>query len=428
MAFFTLLALLFAYFFQPISLSAQDAQNTDHHRHFYTGITMGVVTWEVTTFIETSQPLRAGIEAEIQQTLQSVNQRMSTYIPESEVSRFNQSQSTDWIPISPETFAVVQRAQQISQASDGAFDITVQPLVDLWKFGPDKSEFSIPTEQQIETCLQFVGYQKLELQSNPPSLKKSDGRLQIDLSAIAKGYAVDQVCQTLNRMEVDNFMVNVGGEVRASGEKADNEPWLVGIETPSIGVRSAHQVIELYHQAMASSGNYRNFHEADGQQFSHTIDPRTGRPVGNTLAGASVIATDCMTADAVATAIMVLGLEKGIELAKQLNLKAQAIERVGKEMIRSQTDDFPKGLDRRDSDQSVFRVFAVASIIFALAIAAMSIGVMFGRERIKGSCGGIAALDNPDVAPECSLCSRATECSDLKKELKRRGTPDGTES
>ena len=177
---------------------------------------------------------------------------------------------------------------------------------------------------------------------------------------------------------------------------------------------------------MASSGNYRNFHEADGQQFSHTIDPRTGRPVGNTLAGASVIASDCMTADAVATAMMVLGPEKGIELAKQLNLKALAVERVGQEMIRSQTDDFPKGLDRRDSDQSVFRVFAVASIIFALAIAAMSIGVMFGRERIKGSCGGIAALDNPDVAPECSLCSRATECSDLKKELKRRGTPDGT--
>ncbi|MCP4078980.1 MAG: (Na+)-NQR maturation NqrM [Planctomycetaceae bacterium] len=412
-----LVAFLFLFANAPW-LSAQTSTRLE-----ITGTTMGVVGYSVVAFADSD--VATELKASVAEELESVNQRMSTYIADSEVSRFNQSTSTDWFSISRETAEVVQKAQEISELSDGAFDITVQPLVARWKFSKDKSKLTeIPDKASIAADLKRVGYKKLQVRLDPPALKKSVAGLQIDLSAIAKGYAVDMVAERLQAMGLDNFLIEVGGEVRASGEKPDETSWRVGIEKPLPGAREPYQIIALYHQALASSGDYRNFFELNGKRYSHTIDPRTGYPVDHAVTATSVIAQDCTTADAMATAIMVLGRDGGIQLANKAGVKALILSETNNQLLATKTANFPSNEKESMIQEggSFLKLVGIVSVFFLLAVLAMAIGVICGRERIKGSCGGIAALENPDITPECSLCSRAAECNDLKKELKKRQT------
>ena len=220
----------FSWVFSP-ALSAQNVERLE-----ISGQTMGVVDYSVVAFGNPNsvEDLKAAVHAE----LESVNQSMSTYIADSEISKFNDSESLDWFPVSDATAQVVNRAQQISQLTDGAFDITVQPLVALWHFSKDKSApQKVPSAEKISTALKEIGYQKLSVRLSPPALKKSIPKLQIDLSAIAKGYAVDRVAVKLQTLKIDNFLVEVGGEIRAAGQKANNQPWKVGIEKPLIQSR-----------------------------------------------------------------------------------------------------------------------------------------------------------------------------------------------
>ena len=405
----------FSWVFAP-ALSAQNVERLE-----ISGQTMGVVDYSVVAFGNPNsvEDLKAAVHDE----LESVNQSMSTYIANSEISKFNDSESLDWFPVSDATAQVVNRAQQISQLTDGAFDITVQPLVALWHFSKDKSATrKIPTAEEISVALKEIGYQKLSVRLNPPALKKSIPKLQIDLSAIAKGYAVDRVAVKLQTLRIDNFLVEVGGEIRAAGQKANDQPWKVGIEKPLIQSREPYQVIELKNQSLASSGDYRNFFEVDGKRYSHTIDPRTGYPVSHSVTATSVISPDCMTADAMATALMVLGEQEGVEVAVKADVEALILIKQINGIASERTDHFPAPPPKitAESGESFLRLVGVVSVIFLLAILAMAIGVICGRERIKGSCGGIAALDNPDIKPECSLCSRAAECKDLKEALEQR--------
>lgn len=405
----------FSWFFAP-ALSAQNVERLE-----ISGQTMGVVDYSVIAFGNPNsvEDLKAAVHDE----LESVNQSMSTYIADSEISKFNDSESLDWFPVSDATAQVVNRAQQISQLTDGAFDITVQPLVALWHFSKDKSApRKIPSAEKISAALKEIGYQKLSVRLSPPALKKSIPKLQIDLSAIAKGYAVDRVAVKLQTLKIDNFLVEVGGEIRAAGQKANNQPWKVGIEKPLIQSREPYQVIELKNQSLASSGDYRNFFEVDGKRYSHTIDPRTGYPVSHSVTATSVISPDCMTADAMATALMVLGEQEGVEVAVKADVEALILIKQTNGIASERTDNFPAPSPKitAESGESFLRLVGVVSVIFLLAILAMAIGVICGRERIKGSCGGIAALDNPDIKPECSLCSRAAECKDLKEALEQR--------
>ncbi len=402
----------------PLPLSAQEGEKLTAR-----GTTMGVVSWSVIAYGDTTMQQR--LQQEVAAELDAVNLRMSTYLEDSEVTRFNRSDSTDWFEVSPETARVVHRALEISQLSEGAFDITVQPLVSLWSFSKDKpASFQPPAADTISQALQSVGYQKLGVRKQPPAIRKSLPTLQIDLSAIAKGYAVDQVARRLQALGLENFLIEVGGEVRASGEKPDQIAWKVGIEEPASEARIPYRRFELFHKSLASSGDYRNFFEYQGQRYSHTIDPRTGFPVKHDVTSASVIATDCMTADALATAIMVLGRNGGMELAERAGVQVLILERGEAGLVATGTPGFPgEAAGTRTAAAaapSVLRTMLVASVIFLFAVIAMAIGVIFGRERIKGSCGGIAALDNPNVSAECSLCSRAAECDDLKKALKGR--------
>jgi len=260
------------------------------------------------------------LQNQIGSRLADIDSKMSTYIKDSEVSRFNRHPSESWMPISTETMAVIDAAQEISQLSHGAFDITIGKLVNLWGFGPTINIDTIPDGHAIKTLLSQVGYQRLELRQAPPGLRKSSAALSLDLSAIAKGYAVDAIAKLLIENQISNFLVEIGGEIITHGYKQQQKLWVVGIESPVAEQRSIRKRLHLRDVAMATSGDYRNYFEEQGVRYSHTIDPATGYPITHRLASVTVIDRSCMRADALATAITVMGPSKGLEFAEQQQL------------------------------------------------------------------------------------------------------------
>jgi thiamine biosynthesis lipoprotein len=262
----------------------------------------------------------AEIQQAVEERLALINQQMSTYIPESEVSRFNALSSGE-MPISTELASLVQRSQAISEQTGGAFDITVGPLVDLWGFGPEGRVVSTPSGDKIASLRTRVGYQKLGVSQNPPLLTKATN-LQVDLSAIAKGYAVDQLASLLAGKGINNYLVEIGGEIKLSGNKPNGESWRIAIEAPLTAERAAQHVLPISNIAMATSGDYRNYFEEDGVRYSHTINPLTGAPIRHALVSVTVLHPSCADADALATALMVMGDEKGVEFAKHHDLAA----------------------------------------------------------------------------------------------------------
>jgi thiamine biosynthesis lipoprotein len=263
----------------------------------------------------------------IQARLQALNDRFSTYKPDSEISRFNQTLTTDWFPVSSELAMVVNAAQQISDISEGAFDITVAPLVNLWGFGPTPQATMIPNAAEIQAQRAMVGYHLLDVQREPPALHKQIPQLTIDLSAIAKGYAVDCIAELVSDAGIQHYLIEIGGELRAQGERAPNKPWRIAIERPDSTHRSIFKVVPLHNSAMATSGDYRNFFEVAGTRYSHTINPKTGAPVSHHLASVTVFDTTTMRADGYATALLVLGPQAGLALARKQQLAAILIER-----------------------------------------------------------------------------------------------------
>ncbi len=253
----------------------------------------------------------------IQNELDEVNAQMSTYDPGSEISRFNASESIDWFEVSQDTAEVVQLALAVSEQTDGAFDVTVGPLVDLWGFGPEGRADSTPGEGLLKRTVDICGYEKLKVQLDTPAIRKSVSELRIDLSAVAKGHGVDRVAKVLQEQGIEQYYVEVGGEVRTRGKKIDGSSWRVGIEKPIVGQRDIEAVVELSGNSLATSGNYRNLYELGSEEISHTIDPRSGRPIQSSVVSASVISEDCSEADAIATSMMVLGEEQGMQLAAQ---------------------------------------------------------------------------------------------------------------
>lgn len=263
----------------------------------------------------------------VEDCLRGIESRMSTYDPNSEISRFNRSQDIGWIPVSDQSVTVVAAALEVFAESDGAFDITVGPLVDLWGFGQEGRAGQVPDAGEIEAALARTGSAEISIRRSPPALKKGRGELQIDLSAIAKGYAVDAVAAELVALGAGEFLVDIGGEMFAAGEKAPGVPWRVAIESPVADRRGIQRRIDLAGGAIATSGDYRNFFESDGERYSHAIDPRSGRPIRHGLALVSVLDPSCMRADAWATALIVLGEERGRELAGRAGIAAFFVSR-----------------------------------------------------------------------------------------------------
>jgi len=286
------------------------------------------------------------LQSQVDELLENINDQMSTWRPDSELSRFNESQGPDWFPVSSETARVVEAAAAVSELSGGAFDVTVGPIVNLWGFGPERSDAGPPSDQTIGATLKRVGYRKIEVRASPSALRKHDPGVYVDLSAIAKGFAVDAIARLLDERQIPSYLVEIGGELRARGSKPDGSPWKVAIERPLPGERSIQAVMALHDNAIATSGDYRNYVEKGGKRYSHTINPRTGRPITHGLASVSIIASSAMRADALATAIMVMGPEEGYRLALREGLAAQLIIRTEGRFQAQATPQFERNVLR----------------------------------------------------------------------------------
>jgi thiamine biosynthesis lipoprotein len=283
------------------------------------------------------------IQEDIESLLEGVNRQMSTYLPDSELSRINQSEANVWLDVSPELFAIIRQAISISQQTDAAFDITVGPLVNLWGFGPTEGpNTNRPTEEAVESARALVGYQHIELDLKNRRLRKPFKDLYVDLSAIAKGYGVDAIANYLDSLGIRDYLVEIGGELRGKGLSPRGDSWRVAVERPESGQRQVHKVLNVSDIAIATSGDYRNFYEYDGVRFSHTIDPRTGMPVTHSLASVTVLSKQAVIADAWATALMVLGEQAGFELAEQKGVAAYFLYQQGDEFLSLETAAFKR--------------------------------------------------------------------------------------
>jgi thiamine biosynthesis lipoprotein len=235
---------------------------------------------------------------------------MSTYDPASEVSRFNNQSGTGWFAISAETARVIELSLEISALTEGAFDISVGPLVELWGFGATPRGEGLPSDEQVRQALSRVGYRNLRLRREPTAVSKLNPELRIDLSAVAKGYAVDALAELLRQQGIRNYLVEVGGELQMAGQRSEGSPWRIAIEKPLEEMREVATIFHFTDTAVATSGNYRNFFIENGQRYAHTLDPVTGRPTRNKLASVTVLDQNCARADAMATALMVMGADR----------------------------------------------------------------------------------------------------------------------
>lgn len=269
------------------------------------------------------------VHADIEAVLKDVNQKMSTYIKDSELSLFNQNtQINTPIEISADFAKVMAEAIRLNKVTDGALDVTVGPVVNLWGFGPEKRPERQPTPEQLKERQAWVGIDKIALDMNgkTPTLTKFIPQVYVDLSSIAKGFGVDQVADKLAELKAQNYMVEIGGEIRAKGKNAEGKPWQIAIEKPSTtGERAVENIIGLDNMGMATSGDYRIYFEENGQRFAHEIDPKTGYPIQHHLASITVLAPTTMTADGLSTGLFVLGEDKALALAEQQNIPVYLI-------------------------------------------------------------------------------------------------------
>jgi len=306
-----------------------------------TGSTMGTTYSVIVPNLKKSD--QAELKSKVDSRLDEVNASMSTYQKDSSITRFNESANTDWFDVSPGFLTVTSAALEIATRTEGAFDPTIGPLVTRWGFGKD-SAGNVPTKNEIVQLLALTGFENLQVDADSSAIKKSISRLQLDLNAIAKGYAVDLLAAEVAAFGYQNYLVEIGGELRVSGVNADGNPWRIGIERPDSGKADKNNQSGLYLNAggVATSGDYRNAFESDGVRYSHIIDARTGSPVSHSLASVTVVADSAMIADGWATALMVLGPDEGMKIAEQLGLASFFIVRDGEEFISSSSREFDK--------------------------------------------------------------------------------------
>lgn len=280
------------------------------------GTTYNIVAVDHTAELEADE-VRAAAEA----TLAEVNAKMSNWDPNSEISRFNAARSTQPVDISPELAEVLKVAMEVHEASQGQFDVTLGPLIELWGFGARTPESPVPSDEAIEAALSVVGQSRvLTLTTDPPTLSKARPETSVYLAAIAKGFGVDRVAATLAGLGLADFMVEIGGDLYATGNNPEGEPWRIGIERPDATNRSVEEIVNLSGLGMATSGDYRNYFEEDGVRYSHIIDADTGRPITHETASVTVLAETAMLADGWATALLALGQERGMDLAEDADL------------------------------------------------------------------------------------------------------------
>jgi thiamine biosynthesis lipoprotein len=321
------------------ALLAAAACNRSPAELVLSGPTMGT-TYTVKVAAAPSSIDPASVRVVIDDVLEQTDRSMSGYRADSEVARFNASASTEWYDVSADLAAVVQASLDISAASDGVFDITVAPLVAAWGFGPSGQPSVLPGDEQIAQIAATVGYRKLHVRLDRPALRKDVAGLSIDLNGIAPGFAVDRLADRLQALQIENFMIDIGGEIRAQGHNARGERWHIAVEHPVDTGRTPYASVWLDGAAVSTSGEYRDHYDRDGHRYSHTIDPRTGHTLDRAPGSVVVVAPLTAQADGWATALNVLGPRAGIELATRLHLPVLFIERDGSEWRSHATPEF----------------------------------------------------------------------------------------
>jgi thiamine biosynthesis lipoprotein len=285
-------------------------------------------TYEVVVTQRPADVSRADLESVVAAVLDEVDRHLSGWNPHSDLVRFNQETATDWVPVPALLAEAVEQSLAVSGDSEGAFDVTVGPLVRAWGFGAGAvEEAEAPTAAELDRLREAMGYRRLASRVHPPALRKSSPGLQVDLDGIAPGIAIDRIAVRLEALGIRDYLVELGGEVRARGRSAAGRPWRVAIEAPLAGQRRPHALVELDGLGVSTSGDYRDFRDVAGRRISHTIDPRTAAPVTHGLASVTVLHPSAAAADAWATALMVLGPEEGLALARRRDLAALFLAR-----------------------------------------------------------------------------------------------------
>jgi len=327
-----------------VLISACDSTDDRLPEYELAGQTMGT-TYSVKLVAPDENINRIDLGEKLQARLIDINGSMSTYDTNSELSLFNAAGSTDWISVSAELCNVISSALSLSSHTDGAFDITVGPLVNLWGFGPEGVVSTPPADDQISAARLRVGFEKVHTDCGVPAMKKDQTDIYVDLSAFAKGYAVDQSAELLEANDVSNYLVEIGGELRVRGHNAAGKPWAIAVEKPLDDTREVQSVMNLTNSAVATSGDYRNFFEHDGKRYSHTIDPRSGRPVTHAAAAVTVVSDSAADADALATALLVLGPDAGLKFAASQGIAANFLVRTSSGIEQRTTARFSELLN-----------------------------------------------------------------------------------
>ena len=303
----------------------------------FSGPIMGT-QYRITVVVDSDQDVEQ-LEKSAIAAMQRVNQSMSTYIENSELNKINQAPADLAIQVSSGLAEVLAQAKWISSISEGAFDITLAPAINLWGFGPQGAVTKKPDARTLSKLRSSIGYQYIQLQGQ--ELRKTNDKVSLDLSAIAKGYGVDQVAIALEQRGVFAYLIDIGGELKASGRNIDQAVWQIGIEKPHV-LGGIQKVVPLANKAIATSGDYRNYHIIDGQQYSHTIDAKTLSPVFHKLALVSVMHESASIADGLATAMLAMGEQEALSFADKQELSAYFLIRGDKagEYFEQMTDKF----------------------------------------------------------------------------------------
>ena len=272
------------------------------------------------------------LQTQVDTLLKHYNDEISTYDPNSSLSKFNQQQTTAPYPVSQDMADIVISTVRVGQRTQGVLDVTVGPLVNLWGFGPDKRPVKIPTDAQIAAARQRVGIQHLhvDVSADHAELRKDIPNMYVDLSTVGEGFGADKVADFLESRGVHNYLVEIAGASRSRGVNAKGEPWKLAIQKPTDELDEVQAIVKPDGRAISTSGSYRNYYELDGQRYSHIIDPATGKPITHRLVSATVITPTALEADGLDTALMVMGPEKAMAFAQQQHLAVYLVIKTDK--------------------------------------------------------------------------------------------------
>jgi len=298
-------------------------------------------TYHLKAVIRGMDVTQEALKADVEAVFRMVDEQLSNWREDSEISRFNRQQTTDWQTVSPAILYLVSVAREIHDRTGGCYDLTVKPLFELWGFA--RHEQAIPSAEAIRQVLAHVGMDKLEVDPANRRMRKRDPHVEISLDSIAQGYTVDVLAQMLEDRGIHNYLAEIGGEMKVKGVKADGSSWRVAIEKPTPMAREVQRILELHEvagMAVMTSGTYRNFFESGGKSYSHILDPRTGQPVTHNLLSTTVLHEDPTLADAWSTALLCVGEVEGARIAEQESLKALFIYREGNELKERMSPTF----------------------------------------------------------------------------------------